>query len=140
MLVGPYVNVAVICEKVLQERDGVLTLVRIIDRLTLATTDVNAPSELPEGKIAVTFVVTLKSGDARGRHPVSIAIEPPHGAISAPQTLDIMFEGEDRGVNLVLNLGLEAIEGLHWFVVSVNDQELTRVPLRIMYPRIQTLS
>ena len=136
MLVGPYVNLAAICEKVLQERDGVLTLVRVIDRVMVATMDQNAPPELPECKLNLTLVLALKSGDAKGRHPVAIAIEPPNGVRSAPQSIDVMFEGEDRGVNLVLNMAVEAIEGLHWFVVAVNDQELTRVPLRIMYQRI----
>jgi hypothetical protein len=29
---GPYLNAALLCEKVLQERDGVLSIIRIIDR------------------------------------------------------------------------------------------------------------
>jgi len=31
---GPYVQVAAFCERVLEEKDGVLTAVRIIDRFT----------------------------------------------------------------------------------------------------------
>ena len=137
MLVGPYVSLAVICERVLQEKDGVLSLVRIIDRVMVATTDQNAPAELPEGgKIIVTLVVALKSGNAKGRYPIAIVVEPPHGVATTANAVDVMFEGEDRGVNLILNLQLEAIEGLYWFVVSIRDQELTRVPLRVMYQRL----
>jgi len=134
---GPYVSLAAVCEKVLQERDGVLTLVRVVDRVMLMPTAQDAPAELPEGgKVGATLVLALKSGDARGRHPVVITSEAPTGVTSPPQRVDVTFEGEERGVNLILNVQLEAIEGLHWFVVSVNDQELTRIPLRIMYQRI----
>jgi hypothetical protein len=136
-LPGPYVNLAAFCEKVLQERDGVLTLVRVVDRVMVATTAQDAPAELPEGgRLTATLVLALKSGDAIGRHPVVITAESPDGSAAPPQTVDVMFEGEDRGLNLILNLQIDAVEGVHWFVVSVNDQELTRVPLRIMYQRI----
>jgi len=47
-------------------------------------------------------------------------------------------EGEERGVNLILQLQIEALEGLFWFDVAVNQQLLTRVPLRVTYQRIST--
>lgn len=47
-----------------------------------------------------------------------------------------MFEGEERGVNLILNMKIEAMEGVYWFDVSVNERLLTRVPLGLMYQRV----
>lgn len=134
---GPYIQTAAVCEKVLNERDGVLSLVRVIDRLQLMTTAAGAPSELPEGGIInVTYVVMLKPDDARGRHPISITIENPAGIRSPAQTLDVIFEGEDRGVNLILNLQFEAMEGLYWFSVAIEDRLLTKTPLRVSYQRM----
>jgi hypothetical protein len=44
---GPYLAAAVFCEKVLQEKDSVYTLVRIVDRLIMHATGVNPPEKMP---------------------------------------------------------------------------------------------
>jgi hypothetical protein len=50
---------------------------------------------------------------------------------------DNLFEGEDRGVNLILNLNIVVDqEGVYWFNVLLEDQFVTRIPLRIFYQRI----
>lgn len=100
----------------LQEADGVTSLIRVIDRFTItARAPVGlVPEELPETQFTTTFVVMLKSGDARGRHPVSVTIEQPSGQSLPPQSVDMMFEGDDRGINLILNIVTPAIEGLYW--------------------------
>lgn len=135
---GPYVQAALFCERALQEQDGVASLIRVVDRLTVA---VQAPAgllpdELPEGQLQTTFVVMLKSGDAQGRSPITISIEQPSGITLPPQSVDVMFEGADRGVNLVLNMAIPATEGLYWFTVSCDGRELTRAPLRVIYQRM----
>ena len=47
----------------------------------------------------------------------------------------MLFEGDDRGVNVNLNLQGFAfdLEGLYWFDITINDNLLTRVPMRINY-------
>ncbi|MGH8973348.1 MAG: DUF6941 family protein [Acidimicrobiia bacterium] len=135
---GPYVQLATLCEKVLQEADGVLSIIRVIDRIIVTAQGSEVPTELPQSNLEFTLVVTLKSDDARGRHPVSLRIQQPSGAYLPERTFDVMFEGEERGVNLILRLQLEAVEGLYWFDVAVNQQLLTRVPLRVMYQRLPT--
>ena len=135
---GPYVQLATICEKALQEADGVLSIIRAVDRLTLTAQGTNVPDELPQGMLQPTLVVALKSDDARGRHPVTLRIQQPSGLYLPERSFDVMFEGEERGVNLILQLQIEAEEGLYWFEILVNDQLLTRVPLRVIYQRIPT--
>ena len=148
---GPYVAAAVFVERVLQELDGVNSLIRVIDRIGLSLSAQVAPgmpapqlpAEMPEGgQVQVTFVVMLKNGDARGRHPVSIAVLQPSGATIRGPEVDVMFEGgEDRGVNLVLNIGTEAMEGTYWFIVYCDgDRELTRSPLTVTYQRLPGLA
>lgn len=135
---GPHVQVATLCEKALQEADGVLSIIRAIDRVIVTAQGSEVPSELPQGNLQLTLVVILKSDDARGRHPVSLRIQQPSGVYLPERTFDVMFEGEERGVNLILQLQIEALEGLFWFDVAVNQQLLTRVPLRVMYQRVPT--
>ncbi len=135
---GPHVQLATFCEKVLTEQDGVVTLVRVLDRIAVTVQGQGAPAELPEGILRTTLVVALKADEARGRHPVTIRPQQPSGVTLSPQEFDVMFEGDERGVNLILQMGIPAVEGLYWFDVLVSGVLLTRVPLRIMYQRVPT--
>lgn len=134
---GPYVQLATFCEKVLQEQDGVLSIIRSIDRIIVSATAAGAPAELPEGgSVPATLVVALKAGDAQGRHPITLRAQQPSGVYLPDQRFDATFERDERGVNLLLNMNVPAVEGLYWFEVLVNEVPLTRVPLRIMYQRV----
>jgi hypothetical protein len=132
-----------VCERVLQEQDGVLSVIRVIDRLMLGSVGPDAPDEMPPLPVNFTLLVMLKAGDARGRFRVRLALEAPSGqAMPAEATLPVLFEGEgDRGVNLIIPVGFQAEqEGLYWFDVwfgdprfSEQEELLTRVPVRIVY-------
>ena len=63
---GPHVQVATLCEKALQEADGVLSIIRAIDRVIVTAQGSEVPSELPQGNLQLTLVVILKSDGARG--------------------------------------------------------------------------
>lgn len=134
---GPHVQLAAFCEKVLQEGDGVLSLIRVIDRVILTTNAAGAPAELPEGGVvSARLVVSLKADDAQGRYPIIIRAQAPSGAYLPDQSFDATFERDERGVNLLLDMALPAVEGLYWFEILVDEKLLTRVPLRIMYQRV----
>lgn len=134
---GPHVQLATFCEKVLVEQDGVMSVIRMLDRVIVTIHAKGAPAELPEGgTFHTTLAIALKADDARGRYPVTIRAQDPSGRFLPDQSFDATFEREERGVNLVLNIGIPVIEGLFWFDVLVNEQPLTRVPLRITYQRI----
>jgi Family of unknown function (DUF6941) len=92
---------------------------------------------MPPFPVNLTAVLALKSGSARGRHSIRLTAEAPSGE-QLPQevTLPVLLEGEERGVNVVLNLGFQAEhEGLYWFNVYFGTQDvlLTRIPLRVIY-------
>jgi hypothetical protein len=40
---GPYIGAAFLCEKILQEKDGVLSAIRIVDRITHSAVGPEAP-------------------------------------------------------------------------------------------------
>ncbi len=138
---GPYLNAAVICEKVLQEKDETLSVIRMVDRFNVTVNALGSPERLPPIPINLTVLISLKSGKARGRSTVKLRIESPSGLKLPDQLLPVLFEGEDRGVNLVLNLSLVIDqEGVYWFDVLLEEQLLTRMPLRTVYQRIGTSS
>lgn len=121
----------------LTEQDGVLSLVRLVDRIIHSSIGPGAPDEMPPIPVNLTLAVVLKSGAARGRYMVGISVEGPSGqTVGEPVTLPVLLEGEDRGVNLLVQVGLQAEhEGLYWFDVRFGSDGvlLTRVPLRVIY-------
>lgn len=131
---------AVLCEKVLQEKDGVLSIIRVIDRLVIGATGADVPAEMPHGQANMTMVIMLKSGDARGRHNLSVSPELPSGGRLPKNQLPVLFEGEDRGINAVINMNLAITEeGLYWFDIILDENQiLTRVPLRVLYQPMKT--
>jgi hypothetical protein len=134
---SPYLNFAVICEKVLQEADGVLSFIRLIDHLTVTMTipagaDVPQEAVPPEPPVVVTFALGLKSPSDIGPVPVKVRIETPSG-LSLPEFETSQPVGaEDRGINIVLPMQFPAQdEGVYWFAVEVSGTVITRIPLRI---------
>lgn len=131
---GPYLQTAVLCEKALQEKDGVLSLIRVIDRITIAARGTEVPDHLPPGTLGVSAVITLKSGEAKGRGAVTLRHQFPSGLVEPVATFPVLLEGEERGVNIVIGMQMRVEhEGLHWFHVLYEDQLLTKMPLRIFY-------
>jgi hypothetical protein len=137
---GPYLNYAVFCEKVLRETDGVLSLIRIIDRATVTITASTAPGGQvvpqlllpPAPPVPVTLVIGLKSGDFTGSVPVKMRIDTPSGFRLPDYETSAVFRGQEEGAVMVLPLQIPAQdEGVYWFVVEVSGEEITRVPLRI---------
>lgn len=134
---GPYVRMAALCERVLQEKDGVLSIIRVIDRFTITTSGPAAPAEMPPGNIQFTIVVVLTSGAVRGKYNLRIVPTSPSGKELSELSAGVLLEGEDRGVNVVLNgQMLVSEEGLYWFDVFAEEQLLTRIPLRLVYQRL----
>ena len=75
------------------------------------------------------------------RQKALLKIQPtaPSGKELPPLEFSVLFEGDERGLNLVfpVQMLLEE-EGLYWFDVTVDDQPLTRIPLRLLYQRVAT--
>lgn len=136
---GPYLITAVFCEQVLQEASGVLSLIRIVDRMTMTSTGPNAPVEMPHAQLNWTLVITLKSGDARGSHDVKIVPQLPSGETKSPIIRSVHLEGENKGQSLItrINMPLE-MPGIYWFQIYVDEQLITKVPLEVIYSRVVT--
>jgi hypothetical protein len=128
---GPHLTAALICERVLQEQDGVLSAIRIIDRILFRADEHGTPLD-PQHPF--TLLLSLKAGSARGRFTVRVVMEKPSGEQVPVLQSPVHFESEDRGVNLVVQTLLEADqEGVYWFDVLFEEERLTRIPLRAAY-------
>ena len=133
---GPYIQAALICEKVIEDKEGVLTLVRVIDRVTHSLIGPGAPEKMPPINYPLSLVVMLKSGPARGTYPLRVDLEHPNAERQPGAIFPVHLEGEERGQNLILNMTVLFKEpGLYWFDVYFEDNLLTRIPLRVLYSR-----
>lgn len=133
---GPYLKAAAICSDVIEGKDGVLSLIRIIDRLTITATGSQPPSEMPPGKYPLKIVLMFVSGRARGSHDVAVRMEQPDTTARDCWTGTIFLEGEDRGANVVIGLEVDFPEqGLYWFDLYFDDTRVTRMPFRVIYHR-----
>lgn len=133
---GPYVQVAAFCERVMEEKDGVLSLIRIVDLINHTESGADPPQDLPAFRYPLNLVLILKPGRARGRTEILVTPELPSGEAGPPMTLPMRFDGETRGTNVIGKIDMEwTMEGLYWFNVTISGQLLTRLPVEIRYSR-----
>lgn len=136
---GPHIQVAAFCEQVIEDKTGVLSLIRIIDVLTHTASGPEPPAEMPPVRWRLKLVLTLKADRARGRHEIRIVPEQPSGETKQAMQLSVNLEGEERGQNIVADVVYEfALEGLYWFNVYFDETLLTRMPFRVKYQRLVT--
>ena len=82
----PYVQAASVCERVLQEADGVLSAIRMVDKLTLRIQEIPKPVDAPADAqpvnamqvIDLSLLVALKSGDLSGEFTMSVRMRDPN--------------------------------------------------------------
>jgi hypothetical protein len=111
---------------------GWTSLIRILDRWFFNGTT----TEMPPSTLQTTMVITFKSGNIRG--PATVKIRPLTPSKKSMPSIEvpILFEGEERGVSIILPVVMAVQEtGLYWFDVFVDDQLFTRIPLRVVYQR-----
>jgi hypothetical protein len=132
---GPFVSVVAFCERVLEEKDGTISAIRIIDQFNFQGQGPDAPDAIPEGGLPVTLLVALKAGKARGGQRVQIFLERPDGTTLDGPEISVNFSpGESGGVNLILPMALPIVSaGLYWANVHVNGRLMSRAPMNVTY-------
>jgi len=132
---GPFIQIAALCERVLHEQDGVISLIRVVDRFTIPEPEKGKPPTA----IQPTAVIIFKAGFATGKYHIKLKIHTPAGKVLPDLDFPVLFEGNDRGAGIVaiMNLVLEE-EGLHWIDVNLQDAAapMTRIPLRILHQTV----
>ena len=135
---GPFLKAALFCSDTIEGKDGVLSLIRVIDRLTVAAGGEQVPTHMPRVRQPVKLVLMFVSGRAKGTHDLAIKIERPDTEVRDFWAGTIFLEGEDRGANVVIETEIELdVEGLYWFDVYFGGDRVTRMPFRVIYQRAQ---
>jgi hypothetical protein len=131
---------AALCERVLTEQDGVLSLIRVVDRITQAAAGEEVPEQMPPFLLSnLNLVVMLKAGEAQGRYAIKLRILDPSGVHLPERELPVHFEQGNRGTNIVSPVQMPIqYEGVYWFEIFLSgrraeDWLLTRIPLQVLY-------
>jgi hypothetical protein len=142
---GPFVQIAAFCQTALQEGTRQLSIIRIVDRVTIAVPKFPAGIKLPEGVVLpvppyqITLVIVLKSGSYKGKGTITIQPKSPTGQALPPAQFPALFEGEERGVQVIMPMAIVfQEEGPYWFEVGLREPAmlLTKVPLRVMHQEV----
>jgi hypothetical protein len=132
----PYCMAALLCEKIVQEPDGVPTIVRAIDKITF---------QVPEALLGVipgfgwqgSLLLIFKSGTAKVKKTVIVkGINPDGTELMEDISSKITFAGDDglSGSNVYIQLTLMVrMKGLHWFHVLLDGKRVMRVPFIVEF-------
>jgi hypothetical protein len=139
---GPFVQLSVFCEKVLEEKSGTISLVRVIDTWMTTAVGSTAPVQMAPIALNITYVLSLMAGAARGRHTITLELEEPTGLSRMLSQFDANFSAPSMGVNFVHNVSLICEhEGVYWvnalfgFPGEQASTLLSRTPLTVRYQR-----
>ena len=136
---GPYLSVAAFCEQVIDDKSGVLSLIRLVDRIGVHVQGPAAPEEMPPAMLNWQLLLAFKCGETRGSHTIKIEPEEPSGLRLSPMQLSAHFEGGNRGTNVITKLTMPLkVPGIYWFRIYFDDVFLTQVPVEVIYSRIVT--
>src|SRR5262245_38494272 len=118
MSVIPYVQVAAFCQTALSEAQGMLSLIRLMDRYQV----VGPTKDMQPTTVNLTLVIVLKSGNMQGSATMTVRPIKPDGSQMPPLNATVLFEGLERGVGLVSQIGLVVNDaGLYWFEVLIDE-------------------
>jgi hypothetical protein len=147
----PYLAAALMCERVLEEKDQVLSIIRVVDNFYIQP----VPKDLPnEAKPVAPFVAVLafKKSFAETspiKHTVKLVLYGPSGKVvktagqAEEAVISFVFEAEKTGANIVVNALLSANDiafGTYWYQVTVDGEEVTRIPFRLLErPAVQEI-
>lgn len=127
----PYVTAALFCEKVLQEKDEVISVMRIVDHLQYSFEGYNVPATVKPA-INVQALVSVKAGPALGEHLITLELEKPDGVRKEVFAAPVSLTSPDQGQNVIAGITIGAdVDGLYWMNVMWDGEILTRVPLKI---------
>ena len=128
---GPWVQVAAFCDQVVIDKTETLTLVRVIDQVTLIPPRRQAA---PHRRWVGGFALALKAGDVYGAGEIVLVMMRPNGKRTTVGRISVAFDDAIRAVNIAQRVQLRFDEeGLHWLDVSYAGRLVTRMPLTVRY-------
>jgi hypothetical protein len=131
----PYLAGAFICEKVLREKDDVLSAIRIVDTFFIEEHALKHAGELEAG-VPINVLLMLKSGDIVGESVVRLKVRSPSNkTVEIVNDFAISLKGGESGANLHITILIRLKDqefGLFWIDVFWNGEVLTSIPFKLV--------
>ncbi len=132
----PYVAAAVFCEQALEEKDGVMSLIRIVDRFAFRAEVRDAPDPMPPIALSVVASIAFKSGEYVGSRTLVLRANSPSATVTPIFQIPVQFHGGTQGIYIKGNLSIRFnTPGVHWIDVLLDDELKTRMPIEILHER-----
>ena len=134
---GPHLIAAVLCDQILEAKDGTLSAIRIVDTVTLTSIPPETPitdvqGTLSPGLVNFNLLLILKPGDFRGRGKIRIDLTTPSAESLPARTIDVEFFSGEKGQNLILRGAFQPTqEGTYLFEIYFEEKLLTCSPLAV---------
>jgi hypothetical protein len=128
----PWVQAAVLCNQVVEDKTGSFSLIRIVDKYTLTRPpDWDGKTHL---EIRLTTFIAFKSGDVKGKRTVRLYHSTPRGKKKKLFESEIEFLGGHYSTNIAIHItfGFKT-EGTHWIDVYVQNWLATRMPVTVEF-------
>jgi hypothetical protein len=127
----PWVQAAVFCDQIVEDRTGSISVIRIIDRFTMAR---------PEGwdgkthlMLPLNVLLAFKAGDVKGERTLTIYLTSPKNKRKKLFQKGVEFFGTNISTNIKLTVQFQfKTEGTHWFDIFVGKWLATRMPLTVV--------
>lgn len=133
---GPYLRVAAICKDVLEEKDGTLSLIKLVDNFTQVRNGPNPPEEMPPFTLATKMVISFKAGGATGDFSAKFELINPSGKKLEEEGYQFTLEDPAGGHNIIVDLTFDATEpGVYWIYLFLNGEVKAHVPMKVNYIR-----
>ncbi len=132
----PHLAAALFCEKVLEDKDGVLSAVRIVDKIIMQSVAA-VPPEAPKPVVALTALIVFRAIGLKGKRRIRVTGEDPTGTrLMNEITVPGVFKGPRSNFNLRANMVIPVDrEGIYWFTVYLENRIVARMPLEVEFQK-----
>ncbi|MFN8060670.1 MAG: hypothetical protein U0Q12_16060 [Vicinamibacterales bacterium] len=126
---GPFVALAVLCQRYDRQPDGTADVSGIVDGLGFRADSPHGLLHNP-ALVPLMALVALRAGAMRGAHEATISGTFPSGVPGPSVSQRVVFTDDRPGVTLRVPLELSVQEpGTYWFDVRLDGRLLTRISL-----------
>lgn len=131
----PYLTAALLCDDILEEKNGRLSIIRVVTEVTVFAVQENAPEAMPVTKIPVVGLFSFNAGGKPGLYQLHLTVIEPGGTERQPsKPLPVELRHDYFTMNVVVRGDVEIkTPGVYWIRVVLDDREVTRLPLNIRY-------
>lgn len=101
-----YLSIATICERALEEKDGVVSLIRLLDRVMVTLPKDVPPDYLSSVPLNIHLFIGFKSHNLEAKKFVTVLITSPGGneKLVTESPLPLILSKESSGANLILQI------------------------------------